>query len=389
MAPCGTNCYDAAVKIASLEVFVLNFPVKAVFVLAGGVAATPGAPSPRVLVKVTADDGVSGWGEATPTPRWTYETTETIVSTLRGYLAPAVVGLEAWDLDGVHLAMERAINPGLTMGSPLAKSAVDVALHDLVARSRGIPVYQLLGRRRRTQCDLTWMVTLEKPADAERVVSEGLEAGYDCFDVKIGIHGEMGDLDMVQRVRRAAGERLVQVDANRGYKLDTATRQARRFEDLGIALFEQPLNGLNLSGFRRLVAATTTPIGIDETLRSLPDLVEYIRGDALTVAVAKVQRNGGFWYSRQLCEMAEAAGLGLSLSGLTETDLGLAAGLHLAVAFDINPLQLNGPQFIETTFLRERLWKGGGRVTVPDGPGLGVEVDEAYVRRHAVAVFMP
>ena len=389
MAPPPVSCYDAAVKIASVEVFVLEFPMKAVFVLAGGVAGTPGARSARVLVKVTADDGAFGWGEATPTPRWTYETTETIVSTLRGYVAPVVVGLHAWDLDGIHRAMDRAINPGPTMGSPLAKSAVDVALHDLLARSRGIPVYQLLGRRRRTQCDLTWMVTLEKPAEAERVVAEGLEAGYDCFDVKIGMHGEAGDLDLVRRVRRAAGERLVQVDANRGYRLDAAIRQARRFEDLGITLFEQPLDGFNLSGFRRLVAATATPIGIDETLRSLADLLEYIRGDALTVAVAKVQRNGGLWYSRQLCEMAETAGLGLSLSGLTETDLGLAAGLHLAAAFDISPLQLNGPQFIETTFLHERLWKGGGRVTLPEGPGLGVLVDEAYVRKYAVSVPMP
>ena len=368
-------------KIASVEVFVLEFPFKAAFVLAGGVAATPGTLSPRVLVKVTADEGACGWGEATPTPRWTYETTETIVSTLRRYLAPAVTGLDAWDLDAVHRAMERAINPGLTMGSPLAKSAVDVALHDLAARSRGIPLYQLLGRRRRSHFDLTWMVTLEKPADAERVVAEGLEAGYDCFDVKIGMHGEAGDLDLVRRVRRAAGDRLVQVDANRGYRLDTAIRQARRFEALDVALFEQPLDGLNLSGFRRLVASTTTPIGLDESLRSLPDLIEFVRADALTVAVAKVQRNGGFWHSRQLCEIAEAAGLGLSLSGLTETDLGLAAGVHLAAAFDISPLQLNGPQFIETTFLRERLWKGGGRVTLPDGPGLGVEVDEVALKQ--------
>src|SRR5258705_5248426 len=177
--------------------------------------------APRVLVRVTADDGASGWGEATPTPRWTYETTETIVSTLKGYVAPAVTGLDAWDLDAVHRAMERAINPGLTMGSPLAKSAVDVALHDLVARSRGIPLYQLLGRRRRAQFDLTWMVTLEKPADAERVVAEGLEAGYDCFDVKIGMHGEAGDLELVPPVRRAPGDRLFPAGAHPGRQLGT------------------------------------------------------------------------------------------------------------------------------------------------------------------------
>jgi muconate cycloisomerase len=130
------------------------------------------------------------------------------------------------------------------------------------------------------------------------------------------------------------------------------------------------------------------PIGIDESLRSVPDLLEYVRADAIGVAVAKVQRNAGLWRSRQLCETAEAAGLELSLSGLTETDLGLAAGLHLAAAFDISPLQLNGPQYIDTPFLSERVWKGGGQVRLPQGPGLGVEVDEAWVRKHALEVVL-
>lgn len=375
-------------KVVGIDVYLMEFPVKAVFVLAGGVAATPGSRSARVLVKVSTDEGVAGWGEATPTPRWTYETSETIVTTLQRYLAPAVIGLDAWDLDAVHRAMEGAISPGVTMGSPLAKSAIDVALHDALARRRGVPLHELLGRRRRREFDLTWMVTTTAPAHADDLVREGLDAGYDCFECKIGMHGEAGDLELVRRTRARLGDRVLQVDANRGYRLAAAIRQARRFEDLGVALFEQPLDGFNLSGYRRLVASTTTPIGIDETLRSLPDLLEYVRHDALTVAVAKVQRNGGFWYSRQLCELAAAAGLGLSLSGLTETDLGLAAGLHLAAAFDINPLQLNGPQFIETTFLRERVWTGGGRVALPAGPGLGVEVDEAYVRAHAVALHL-
>ncbi len=373
-------------RISGVEVYVLNFPFKTAFYLAGGMAAAKGAPSPRVLVKVVAEDGVAGWGEATPTPRWTYETTETIVSTVRKYLAPAVIGVELWDLHGLHHAMERAINPGVTMGSPLAKSAIDVAVHDALARSRGIPVYQLLGRRRRTSFDLSWMISVAAPGDGEAQARDGIDAGYTVFDTKIGIHGEADDLDLVRRTRRAVGDRVLQVDANRGYRLDQAMRQARAFEDLGIALFEQPLNGINLSGYRRLVASTSTLIGIDESLRSLPDLIEYVRADAIGVAVAKVQRNGGLWFSRQLCELAEAAGIGLSMSGLTETDLGLAAGLHLAAAFDINPLQLNGPQYIETGFLAARVWRGGGAVTLPDGPGLGVEVDEAYVRRHAVAV---
>ena len=373
-------------KIACVEVFVLGFPFRAVFVLAGGVAGDTSTLSHRVLVKLTTESGAVGWGEATPTPRWTYETTETIVSTLRRYLVPAVQGIEVWNLEALHRAMDRAIAPGVTTGSPLAKSAIDVAAHDAWGRALGVPVYQLLGACRRTRFDLSWMVSLQSPAGAERAVADGLAAGYSVFDVKIGIHGEAGDLDLVRRTRAAAGDRRVQVDANRGYRVDAALRQARRFAELEVALFEQPLDGFNLSGYRRLQAASPVPIGIDESLRSVADLLEYVRADAIGVAVAKVQRNAGLHRSRQLCAAAEAAGLELSLSGLTETDLGLAAGLHLAAAFDISPLQLNGPQYLDTDYLAARVWRGGGQVDLPTGAGLGVEVDEAAVRRRALEV---
>ena len=371
-------------RIAAIEVFLLGFPFKSVFVLAGGIAGAPDALSHRVLVRLRTDSGAVGWGEATPTPRWTYETRETILSSLHNYLAPAVRGIEIWNFDALHRAMDRAISPGVTPGSPLAKSAIDVAAHDALGRALGVPVHQLLGGCRRTEFDLTWMISVLRPGEAETAGAEGLAAGYTHFDAKIGMHGERGDSELLQRARRAAGGRSIQADANRAYRVDAALRQARRMAELDIALFEQPLNGFNLSGYRRLQAGSPVPVGIDESLRSVPDLLEYVRHDAIGVAVAKVQRQAGLYRSRQLCEAAEAAGLELSLSGLTETDLGLAAGLHLAAAFDINPLALNGPQYIDTPFLSERVWRGGGRVRLPSGPGLGVEVDEDWVRRHAL-----
>jgi muconate cycloisomerase len=199
-----------------------------------------------------------------------------------------------WNLDALHHAMERAIAPGVTTGSPLAKSAIDVAAHDAWGRALGVPVHQLLGGCRRDTFDLTWMVSVQQPADAERLVAEGLDAGYTMFDVKIGMHGEAGDLDLVQRARPRRRRSL------RAGRCETAaTRSTPRcdrrdaFADLDIALFEQPLNGFNLSGYRRLQAQSPVPIGIDESLRSVPDLLEYVRADAIGVAVAKVQRNAG------------------------------------------------------------------------------------------------
>ncbi|MEO7850811.1 MAG: enolase C-terminal domain-like protein, partial [Rubrivivax sp.] len=286
--------------------------------------------------------------------------------------------------DALHRAMDRAIAPGVTTGAPLAKSAIDVAAHDALGHALDMPVHQLLGGCRRQVFDLMWMISVQQPEHAERDAAAGLAAGYAHFDVKIGMHGEAGDLGLVRHTREAIGARWMQVDANRGCRLDAALRHARRFEHLGVAFFEQPLDGFNLSGYRRLCAASPIGIGIDESLRSVADLLEYARHDAIGVAVAKVQRNAGLYRSRQLCDAAEASGLALSLSGLTETDLGLAAGLHLAAAFDINPLALNGPQYIDTPFLRERVWRGGGQVSLPPGPGLGVEVDEDWVHGHAL-----
>lgn len=373
-------------RIARVEVFVLEFPFRSAFLIAGGVAGRPGQPSARVFARLETEGGAVGWGEATPTPRWTYETTETIISTLKKYLVPAILGLEVWNFDALHRTMDSAISPGVTTGSPLAKSAIDIAAHDALGRALGVPVYRLLGACRRTTFDLSWMISVSEPADAGRLADEGLKAGYDVFDVKVGMHGELGDLELVRATRDAVGDQVIQVDANRGYGLAAAARQARRFAEFAVSLFEQPLDGFNLSGYRTLCATSPVDIGIDESLRAVADLIEYVRADAINVAVAKIQRNSGFHKSRQLCQTAEAAGLGLSLSGLTETDLGLAAGLQLAAAFGISPLQLNGPQYIETPFLQDRVWTGGGRVALPEGPGLGVQVDEAWVRKNAVEV---
>ena len=345
-------------KIAALEVFVLEFPFRTAFLIAGGVAGHPGEPSPRVFVRLESEGGAVGWGEATPTPRWTYETTETIVSTIAKYLAPAVVGLELWNFDALHRTMNRAIGPGLTPGSPLAKSAIDIAAHDALGRALGVPVHQLLGGRRRASFDLSWMISVSAPEEATRHAEDGLEAGYDVFDVKVGMHGEAGDLELVRATREVAGDRVIQVDANRGYSQAAARRQARHFADFEVALFEQPLDGFNLSGYAALCAESEVEIGIDESLRSVSDLIEYVRADAIDVAVAKLQRNAGFHVSCQLCQTAEAAGRGLSMSGLTETDLGLAAGLQLAAAFGISPAAAQRPAISGHDFPRRAHLEG-------------------------------
>ena len=371
-------------KIEAIEVTVVNLPCKATFLLAGGTYSTEGEPTPRALVRVVGSNGVAGWGEVTPCPTWCYETSESITTTIRNYLAPALVGHPAWDIDGVHRTMERLINPGATVGQPLAKSGIDSALHDLLARTLEVPLYVLLGGKRLDAIKLSYVVSAHDADEAAEQTRRGLELGYTGFKVKVGIHGEHEDFRQVAAVAETAPKgTFLWVDANQGYELDSAIRQARRLADLGVEAFEQPLKGSRPSDFRRLVGLGAVPIAIDESICSPTDLMEYIKAGAVDLPVAKIQRCAGLGPSRLFCSVAEAAGLRLLGSGLCETDLGLATGCHLFSAHGIGtPVDLNGRQFVESAYLSRGAVIERGTVTLSDSPGTGVEVDAELVRQY-------
>lgn len=379
---------NAPPTIAAIDCFHVPLPAKATFMLAGGAFARPGAPSPRVFVRVRSTDGQEGWGEATPCPTWTYETAESIVSAVRRYLAPAVVGRCAFDLHAVHRAMDRAIAPGWSRGQPLAKAAVDVAVHDLLGRHLGVPIHRLLGGRRVAAITLAYLITSDRPEEAGAIARGGLEAGYAAFKVKVGIHGPADDLAMVRAVREAIGpDRFLWVDANQGYSPDQALRQARALEELGVAVFEQPVPADAISGLQRLVAGCPLPVALDESLRDPTEVYELARLGAIGGVILKVQRSGGLHPGRAMVAVAEAARLPLLGSGLCETDLGLVASLHLFAAAGVAvPVDLNGRQFVESPFAQGLEVGPGGRARVPDGPGLGIEIDGEWIRAQATEV---
>ncbi|MET9226326.1 enolase C-terminal domain-like protein [Lentzea sp. NPDC003310] len=369
--------------IDRVEAFAVALPTLRSFGVSGGSVAVAGRPSTRVLVKVSAD-GLCGWGEATPIPAWTYETAESIFSTITRYLAPAITGQPAWRFDGISRIFDRTINRGFSIGAPLAKSAVDVALHDLVGRALGVPLGVLWGQRRHEEVELAWIVSGQTPAEVAECVAEGVENGYRAFKVKIGLHDERTDVGVVRAVREAAPEAPLWVDANQAYTVDQAVRIANNISEFDVFAFEQPLPANDVVGQRRLRTASPLPVALDESLRHPSDLATFVKLDAVDVAVAKVQRSGGLTLSRRLCQLAEDCGVRLLGSGLTDSDVGLAASLHLFSAHGIaGPADLNGRQFIASPYA-SGITVANGRAQVPTGPGLGVEVDEAAVQALSV-----
>jgi L-alanine-DL-glutamate epimerase-like enolase superfamily enzyme len=131
--------------IQNIEVFPLRLPITTTFRFASGNAGKAGDTAPFVLVKLTDNEGEVGWGEGRPMPQWSYETAESITTTIRHYLAPAILGQEITDRWGLHRRMQSAIGRGPSTGFPIAKAAVDMAVHDVCARSAGQPLRAYLG----------------------------------------------------------------------------------------------------------------------------------------------------------------------------------------------------------------------------------------------------
>ncbi len=371
--------------IRSIEVIRLTLPIAKPLTLARGIASDPKAGAPHILVRVENDKSVVGWGEARPSPRWSYETGDTAVSTIRNYLAPALLNHEEDDVAGLHARMDVTIAPGVQIGQPIAKSAIDLAVHDLLGKKHGQSLSALLGRRSSAEVRLCYVVSAPTIDEAVRQTNEGMEKGYHGFKVKAGIHPST-DLEMMQEIAKVARGKTLWVDANQGWDPTTAIRLSKLLASLGVAVLEQPLAANDITGYHDLVQRSEIPVVLDESVYTPRDLIQFIRLGAIGGLVLKLCRAGGVFWTRQLAEMAQSAGLLLLGSGLTEGRISLHASAHLFSAFGITmPVDLNGPQFLSDDMVAGQLSFPGQVVIPPDTPGIGVEPDPAKVERYRVA----
>ncbi|MCS7315420.1 MAG: enolase C-terminal domain-like protein [Bryobacterales bacterium] len=367
----------AAPPIRNVEVFPLHYPTAGHFKFLGPEGR------PAVFVKITAEDGTAGWGQSVPIRTWSYETLESVTTTIRRYLAPVLVGRNPFDIAGAHAAMNRAIAPSFSTGMPIAKAGVDLALHDLIGRLAGRNVCDLWGRKPLERITLSWTVNPATLDEIEPLVEEGKRRGYRHFNVKVAPDPKF-DLELCRRVRKLAPEAFLWADANGGYDLTTALYVAPRLADAGVNVLEQPLPANRLTGYRELKKQGALPILMDEGVVNSAELVEFIRLGLLDGVAMKPARTAGLWDCRRQIEIVQEAGLLFLGSGLTDPDSALAAAVQLYAAYELKfPAALNGPQFLAGSWLRAPLVVKDGAIERPIGPGLGVEVDEARLRKES------
>jgi L-alanine-DL-glutamate epimerase-like enolase superfamily enzyme len=363
------------VKIKAIEPIAASLPMKKPVQMSGETIAR----ADNVFVRIESDNGVIGWGEAASAPTMTGETIASMMAAIE-YLTPKLLGRAADDLSGASAAMDARI-----YGNSGAKAAVDIALHDLLGRAIGRPVYALLGAKRRSRMPVLAVIGSDDAAADLREAQRSWNAGYRAFKIKVGLGSPEADAARTRNICQAlkrAGDCLVSADANQGFTIDGALCFVRAIGDCGLDFFEQPVDARDLDGMSRVAAATEIPIGSDEGIHSPDDITRHHERNAARGVSLKAIKLGGLRGLVEASRLCERFGMRVNISCKTgETSLASAAAVHVAavapeIAWGLTVTSAGLAEDIAAVPLRV----DHGHVEVPEQPGLGIEIDEHRMR---------
>ncbi len=337
----------------------------------------------NVLLGLCADTGDVGWGEAAPLPTHSGETQESIVALLEYSLGPLLLGQDPREISLRLRDMDRTL-----WGQTFSKCAVDFALHDLVARHVGVPLYQLLGGKCRDTYPLGWTIGWKSvDATAEEAVEAVQQRGFKAVKLKIGNPDWRSDLDRVRAVRKALGSEVpIRVDANQGYAPHAAVQLIRRMEDSALQLVEQPVPRWDVEGLAYVRRMIPFPVMADEAAFTVYDVLRLARQGAADIINIKPQKFGGLARSRDAAALASAANMHVFASARMCSGIGVAAATHFYASLPAAGFEgefVDGILMAEDDLLAEPIEVKDGFVRVPGGPGIGVSLDRGKLERYA------
>ncbi len=347
------------------------------------------------VVEVVDDEGRRGYGEAPQVWRVTGESLEGAQACLTGPLADVVRGRELEDLDSLG-ELAREIQD-VVVGNFGAKAAMDVALHDLLARRQGVTLAELraellaarpaalpaelLAERRgggggpqRVATDVT--IPAGEPDELAAAAAKRTAEGFSVLKLKVGTDAAT-DVARVRAVRDAAPEAAIRVDANQGWTPEEAVRVIRALEDagLGIEFVEQPVERYDVDGLAQVTAAVDTAVMADESVFSLRDLRTVIERRAADLVNVKLAKCGGLGVARQLLADARAAGLGTIVGSMMEGPIGVGAAAALVAAAGTTQVSdLDAFWWVGESPVTGGARYDGGFIVLPDAAGSGLEL---------------
>jgi Mandelate racemase / muconate lactonizing enzyme, N-terminal domain./Mandelate racemase / muconate lactonizing enzyme, C-terminal domain. len=358
-------------KIKEIEICAIKLPFIEPFVISYMSYET----MPSIIVKITTDDGLVGYGEGVPDEHVTGETWESTYQVLQTMLAPKLIGQNPLNIEFIHELMDQTV-----FGVPTAKAAIDIACYDLMGKAMGVPVYVLLGGKYHQRFPLAFVLSIKSPEQMADDAEKRLEQGYRAFKIKVGTDID-NDIKRIRAVRERVGRDVgIRVDVNQGWQTSHASIKAMEMiKDLGIDWVEQPVAADDIDGMAEVKRKTTIPVMIDEGLHGKTRMREIIAKNAADKVNIKLMKCGGIYPALKLAHMAEMASIECQVGSMVESSIASAAGLHLAFSKKIiKSVETTGP----LKFSRDigNLRYDVPFVYVPEQPGLGIEVDEKALK---------
>ena len=354
-------------KIVSVDVFPIRVPLAKPIVMSHITIHQ----SDNVLVRVTTDEGLQGWGEGVEATDLTGETQDSIRAAL-SFLGPRLVGEDPMRRVALWWAMKKMI-----YGNETAIGAIDMALYDIAGKALGVPVAELLGGMVRSELPALTLLGSGKTEDDIATAVSKYAAGYRWFKVKLGIGDQADELRTMQGIRKELPpDAVVAGDANQGWSEPDAVRFLRGLDGLDIRYLEQPIQQGDKAAMIRIAHASPVPICADQSVHTLDDIISFGRTGVAGVAMKLVKLGGitGIMRGAALCE---SLGLAVNLSGkIAESSVAASANIHCAAAmravdFGCSP----GNQGLSGDVTRAPLSITDGHYSVPTSPGLGIDVD--------------
>ncbi|GAA1206778.1 muconate/chloromuconate family cycloisomerase [Pseudonocardia alaniniphila] len=336
---------------------------------------------PVLYVFVRTAGGVTGTGEGVVPagPWWGGESVETMQVIIERYVAPVLLGRR---VDGIARLLRDVAD--VVAANLFAKAAVEVALHDAWARCLGVPVHTLLGGPARTSVPVTWALGAEAaPIVVEEALGK-LDAGlHHSFKLKMGAQEPAADVARVEAVaEKLVGVAGVRVDLNARWDRLTSLTHLPRLAEAGVEMVEQPVPGHDVETLAEINAVLPVPVMADESLRTPSDALRIARLRAADILAVKITKCGGLRASVEIAAIGAAGGIPSHGATSIESPIGTAAALHFACAAPGVSWgsELFGPLLMAEEIVVEPLRYADGRLHLPDGPGLGVDLDPDKVR---------
>jgi len=365
-------------EIVKIELIPIELPLIEPFVISYG--ASSGVES--VLVKITDRAGNAGWGEGTPDETVTGENPTTLLRDLTEIGAPGMLGFDARRRDLATAELE-----GILPDAPTARCAIDIALHDLAGRKAGLPLWALLGGSKST-LQISRVVSMRDPERMAADARKHVEDGFTTVKLKVGQKDAVAtDIERVRQVRAAVGPEIgIKIDVNQGWvDADTATGAMIAMQAFAPEYIEQPVSQHDLEALAAARKRSGVRTMVDEACHGPADMLRVVQLQAADLVNIKLMKTGGLYSALAVDAIARAAGIGSQIGTMVESSIASAAGLHFAASRgNVQTVEMGGPIMLAEDIGNTRSWYNARSISIPDTPGLGIEIETDRVRRYAL-----